>query len=146
MAKPMTATNKKQQGFTIIEILIVVAIVGILAAIAIPSYSQYMTQTRRLDAKAFLQEAAGEEVCFFSDNNRYATTMQELGYGDQDTQDSPDGHYTVSIDNLVPTSFTLTAEVVSTGLQANDDKCGNLTLDSTGLKGATGTSGVDGCW
>lgn len=146
MATPMTATKKKQHGFTLIEILIVIAIVGILAAIAIPSYTQYMTQTRRLDAKAFLQEVAGEQVRFFSDNNRFATTMTELGYGEEDTQDSPDGHYTISIANLVPTSFTLTATVVSTGQQANDDKCGNLTLDSTGLKGATGTLGVDGCW
>lgn len=146
MATPMTATKQKKHGFTLIEILIVIAIVGILAAIAIPSYTQYMTQTRRLDAKAFLQEVAGEQVRFFSDNNRFATTMTELGYGEEDTQDSPDGHYTISIANLVPTSFTLTATVVSTGQQASDDKCGNLTLDSTGLKGATGTLGVDGCW
>jgi len=134
-----------QKGFTLIELLITVAIIGVLLAVAIPGYNNYMENTRRLDAKAFLQEVAGEQVRFFSDNNRYATTLKEMGYSD-DTMDSPDGFYNLSITNDVPTSFTLTAAVVPGKAQESDTKCGNFTLDSTGLKGVTGTSDVDTCW
>ncbi len=145
MSTKMTTVKNKQQGFTLIELLIAVVIVGVLVGVAIPSYSKYMDQTRRLDAKAFLQEVAGEQVRYFSDNNVYATDMQELGYGDV-TVDSPDGFYNVSIANAVATSFTLTATAVAGKAQENDTYCGNFTLDSTGLKGASGSAGVDGCW
>ena len=146
MSITATTTQKKQQGFTLIELLITVVIIGILVGVAIPSYSKYMDQTRRLDAKAFLQEVAGEQVRYFSDNNQFATDMKELGYGDNATTDSPDGFYNISIENAVVTSFTLTATAIAGKAQEKDTKCGNFSLDSTGLKGVTGPAGVDGCW
>lgn len=128
------------------ELLIIVAILGILVAIAIPGYNAYMEKTRRIDAISFLQEVAGEQVRFFSDNNEYAKSMDELGYGTGATVVSPEGHYTVSVANAVPTSFTLTAAPVDTSPQADDKLCASFTLDSTGLKGISGTSDVDACW
>ena len=145
IATTNTTARKKQKGFTLIELLITVAIVALLVGIAIPSYNSYMDKTRRLDAKAFLQEVAGEQIRYFSDNNVFAVNMQEMGYPDE-TMDSPDGFYNIAITNAVPTSFTLTATAVAGKAQAKDTKCGNFSLDSTGLKGATGPLGVEGCW
>ena len=146
MFTTLTTAQKKQQGFSLIELMIAVAIVGLLVGIAIPSYSKYMDQTRRLDAKAFLQEVAGEQIRYFSDNNVFATDMKELGYGDNATTDSPDGFYNISIANAVPTSFTLTATAITGKAQETDTQCGKFMLDSTGLKDVTGPAGVDGCW
>jgi len=138
----MAMKNKKQQGFSFIELLIAVAILGIIAAIAVPNYGAYMQETRRLDAKAFLQEVAGEQVRFFSDNNVYATSMSELGYGANATFRSPEGHYDISIENEVTTSFTLTATPVTNGAQDGDTRCDKFTLDSTGLKNVSGSVGL----
>jgi type IV pilus assembly protein PilE len=139
---------RASRGFTMIELIIVVAIVGILAAVAIPVYSQYMTQTRRVDAIAFLEEVAGEQAQFFSNNNRYAADLEELGYGAAATFDSVKGYYTISsaYPNAPSTSsFLLTATPVSGELQDSDTDCASLTLSSNGVKQATGPLGKD-CW
>ncbi len=142
----MNRQCQTQHGFSMIELIIVIAIIGILSAIAIPSYTAYMQKTRRIDATTFLQETAGEQYRFFTENNRYATEMQELGYGAAATFPSKEGLYTVSIANPTPTSYVLTAAPVTGGAQAGDAECGSITLSSTGLKGATGTGGMLSCW
>lgn len=131
-------------GFTLIEILIVVAIIGILAAIAVPSYSSYMTDARRTDAISFLSEVAGEQVRYFSNNNQYATTMKELGYGDAATVVTPEGHYVISVSNDTALKFVLTATPVTGGKQADDVECANLTISHTGQKKSTGVNAD--CW
>lgn len=138
--------NKKSGGFSLIELLITVAIIGILAAIALPSYTKYMEKTRRLDATSFLIEVAGEQIRFFSENNRYGTTMAELGYGAADTADSEDGHYNVSVVSDTATSYVLTAAPVAGGLQVGDTECASFTLTSSEQKGITGTSNAPACW
>lgn len=138
--------NKKSGGFSLVELLIVIAIIGIIAAIAIPSYSSYMTKTRRIDGTSFLIEVAGEQFRFFSEYNRYATSMDELGYGTGATADSEEGFYTLSIVSDTPTSYVLTATPVATGPQSNDAECGSLTLNSSEQKGVTGTSNALDCW
>lgn len=139
-------SRKHSSGFSLIELLIVVAIIGIIAAIALPSYSAYVEKTRRLDGTSFLIEAAGEQIRFFSENNRYGTTMAELGYGANATADSKDGHYTVSIASGSETSYVLTATPVAGGLQANDAECASLTLTSSEQKGITGSGNAQDCW
>ena len=133
---------KQQKGFTLIEVLIVVAILGIIAAIAIPSYTSFMNKTRRVDAITILSELAGEQQRFLSENNRYGTSSADLGYA-TDPLLSEDGHYTVSIQNPTATSFILTATPVAGGAQAGDTECGAFTLNSGGVKGSNnGTA----CW
>ncbi len=135
----------KAQGFTLIEVIIVVAIIGILAAIAVPSYTQYLTDGRRTDAITFLSEAAGEQIRYFSANNQYAGSMGELGYGTGATFVTPEGHYSVSVDN--PGSqgrFVLTATPVADGPQAGDVECAAFTISDTGVKRNTGTNAD--CW
>lgn len=140
--------RKQSGGFSLIELMIVVAIIGIIAAVALPSYSKYMEKTRRLDATSFLIEAAGEQVRFFSENNRYGAIMGELGYGADDaaTTESEDGHYTISVESDTETSFVLTATPVAGGLQAGDTECGSFTLNSSEQKGVTGTIDAANCW
>lgn len=142
----MKSVHRRQNaaGFTLIEVMIVVAIIGIIAAIAVPNYSNYITDARRTDAISFLSEAAGEQVRYFSDNNQYATSMEELGYGNADTFTTPEGHYVVSVDNDTALKFLLTATPAADGRQTNDAECASLTISNTGQKRSTGTK-VD-CW
>ena len=131
------------RGFTLIEVLVAVAIVGILVAVAVPGYSAWVTATRRTDATIFLTEVAGEQQRHFSEHNRYAATMAELGYADALSEE---GYYAVEIARPTPTRFTLTATPVAGTAQAGDAGCTTFTLSSTGARGATGSEGREGCW
>jgi len=150
----MGASKMKKQrrcnhsnGFTLIEVLIVVVIIGVLAAVAIPSYTGYMLKSRRVDGVSFLTEVAGEQVRFSSENNRYATTMAELGYGDKATANSKDGYYTISIEtSKLNQAFVLSATPVTTGPQAKDTECAVLTLNSSKQKTVSGTGSVADCF
>ena len=133
---------KNQKGFTLIEVMIAVAILGIIAAIAVPSYSSFMTKTRRADAIVMLTDIAGEQQRFFSEQNRYATSMTELGYG-ADPLPSKEGWYSISVVTPTQTSYVLTAAPIAGEPQANDTECGDFTLNSGGVKDSGG--GID-CW
>ncbi len=140
---------KRHTGFTFIEMLVVVAIVGIAAAIAIPNYSAYVTQANRTDAMKFLTEIAGEQQKYFSEYNVYASTLSDLGYSttaNPSTTTSPESHYTVSVDTATTgLSYEITATPVSGGRQANDAECKVFTIDSTGAKGNSGGTNSN-CW
>jgi len=139
------SSRRRARGFTLIELLIVVAIIGIIGAIAAPSYSAYVTQTRRVDATIFLTEIAGEQQRYFSDRNAYAGTMAELGYADALSEE---GYYSVAIalDAATNRNFTLTATPVAGEAQASDEGCTTFTLTARGARDATGTEGREGCW
>jgi len=134
-------------GFTLIEVMIVVVVIALLAAIAIPSYSSYMLKSRRVDGVSFLTEVASEQIRFSSENNRFATTMAELGYGEDATANSEEGFYTVSIATSNGNqSYVLTATPVASGPQANDAECAVLTLNSSKQKTVSGTGTPADCW
>ena len=143
----MNRSRRPARGFTLIELLIAVAIIGILAAIAVPSYSAYVTKTRRTDATIFLVEAAGEQVRFRSENNRYADDMEELGYG-AGTIETEEGLYTVTVvpgsATATATGFELVATPVEGGPQASDAECGSFRITATGAR-TTSTGSAD-CW
>jgi len=129
----------KKNGFTLIELMITVAIVAILAAIAYPSYQDSVRKTKRTTAQADLMELASFMERKFTENNSYAgTTIASIGVTNDD--------YTLALTlpTAPVTSYTLTA--VPQGAQA-DDSCGTLSLSNTGVKEAK----VDGvvmpsCW
>ena len=138
--------QSQQNGFTLIEVMVVATIVGIIAAIAVPNYTKHMTKGRRTDAITFLSEAAGEQMRYFSDNNRFADDMEELGYGDAATFDTPEGLYRVCVINPGGRStFVLTATPVAGGRQANDAECEAFTINDKGVRKNVGGTDTD-CW
>lgn len=136
---------KKQSGFTLIELMIVVAIIGIIAGIAYPSYMESVRKSNRADAKATLNDVAHRlQRCFTTYNaydNANCGVATTLGGG---PITSPEGMYSVSA-VLGTTTYSLTAAPVAGTSQAADTKCGSLTLTNAGLRNATGSLGAD-CW
>lgn len=145
----MTSTR----GFTLIELMITVAIVGILAAIAYPSYQNYILRSHRSEGMALLSEAAARMERYYAQNSTYATaSLKGLGLTSDDKAtglDSPNKYYSLRLANLAATTYSLS--VVPQNAQTKDS-CGTLTLDSTGLRGAAGTTAdkdaatVTNCW
>lgn len=138
----------KQQGFTLIEVMIVVAIIAILASIAYPSYQNQVRDARRADAAGVLTEAAQWMERFYTENGRYdqnragvATDTGGLFPFDQAPIDGA-AAYNITLSAVAQNSFTVQA--APTGPQTGDD-CGNLTLTNTGAKAATGGT-VAECW
>jgi type IV pilus assembly protein PilE len=123
-------TPARARGFTLIELLVATAIVGILAAIAYPSYTSYLIKSNRAAAQAHLMDLAQAEQQYFADSRSYADTLAGLN---TTTPANVSSKYTVSIavDAGPPASFTLTATPVAGTAQARD---GALTLDSAGAK------------
>ena len=142
-----------QRGFTLIEMMITVAIVGILTAIAIPSYSEYIRRGHRADARAGLMQAAQWLERAATANGVYPTTAlpNVLQWKDGNGVSDPGKRYDIGfVVGNSNAAFTLQAIPKSPGPQASD-KCGTYTLSSTGVQGADGkTSGQVGydesCW
>ena len=122
---------KKQAGVTLIELVIVVIIVGILAAIAVPSYRQYVIKGNRRAAQAVMMDIANRERQYFIGNREFASKA-DLAYS-LSTEVSDNYTYDIALDAGPPPAFTITFTAV--GAQVSD---GNLTLTSEGDKGPAG--------
>jgi type IV pilus assembly protein PilE len=142
--------RKAVQGFTLIELMIVVAVVAILTAIAFPSYQSYIMRSRRVEGQSLLNMAAAQQERWRTQNGSYMTTATDvaklkLPYGDK----SENGHYTLIVSSVADDGgYTLTAKRTPTGAQAADRTCGDYVLDAKGSKSmAAGTPGtVAQCW
>ncbi|MCC4587445.1 type IV pilin protein [Xanthomonas sp. NCPPB 1067] len=134
--------NAGGNGFTLIELMIVVAVVGILAAVAYPSYAEHIRKSRRAQAKADLVEYAQLAERSHTTNNTYAN--YRFANGSTTTQSPREGgaaQYTVTFAGNQST-FTLTA--APQGAQAKD-VCGTMTLNQAGVK-TPSASAAPGCW
>lgn len=138
---------KHSKGFTLIELMIAVAVISIIAAIAYPSFMEQIKKARRSDAKQSLMDAAARLEQFYQDNKGYPTVanMARLGYGGA-TFSSPEGYYTISF-NGVPTAinYSIQANPASTS-QADDAGCAIFRLNHLGVKSVTGTYSAAKCW
>ncbi len=130
---PFTTTNSVfVKGFTLIEVMIVVAIIGIIASIAYPSYSEFVTRSNRAEAPRELVQLANLQEQLFVDSRAYTNDISQLGVGTGVTYTTESGNYVISSE-LNGNSFTLTA--TAQGVQATrDDDCITITLTDTGAK------------
>lgn len=128
----------RDAGFTLIELVIVMAVVAILAAVAIPNYSAYVQRGHRASAQAYLSDLASRQAQFFIDRRRYADTVAALNVpAPADVLN----RYAITVVAVAgpPAAFTLTA--TPNGPQAND-RCGVMTIDQAGNKQAAAAR----CW
>ena len=140
------------KGFSLIELMIVIAIIGIIGAIALPSYDSYMLKSRRADAKVGLSKVADKQERYYLQNNIYAANTALLGLSNPWITD--EGFYQIAVDAGADASgFTLTATAVASGPQADDTTtgagdCTKMKLSSTGVKeGPVGKTPIsDDCW
>lgn len=140
-----TATRKVQQGFTLIEMMIVVVIIAIIAAFAYPSYTQYTTKTRRAAAEAFMLNVANKQEQYMLDARTYADTLAKLNLS---TPAEVSPHYTIALSGITNSTYTITATPIH-GQVTADPTCGTVGLDQTGLKGniVSGTlTAAAACW
>lgn len=130
-------------GFTLIELMIVVAIIGILAAIALPAYNKHVLASKRVEGRAALMDAAALQERYYSDCNRFGTlgTANNCAAGTANISTSSEtGLYNLSITLATPfQAYTLTATPTFT-----DNDCTTLTLQQDSTKGSTGGGGD--CW
>ena len=136
------------QGFTLIELMVAVAVVAILGTIAMASYSSQIQKSRRTDARSAVMDLAGREEKLFSTVNAYSSAPSDLGYGAVGAVwpiTIGSGYYQVSVTVAnPPVSFLITATAF--GSQVSDTKCTTLSVDQLGTQTSTGTETAATCW
>jgi len=148
-----TRQKRSQFGFSLVELMIVVAIVAIISAFAYPSYQRYVIKAKRTVAQNALLQVADRQQQFFMDNKRFAADLTNLGFGANPYVVNDDGAptvagdaqavYSLSLTNVTATTWTVTAAPLH-GQLSRDTYCGSLSLTQAGTKGKTGAS--DDCW
>ncbi len=142
---------KKRRGFTLIELMVTVAIIAILAAVAYPSYLEYLKKGRRSSAQTFMMEVANKESQYLLDARNYAVSGSAAAITNN-SSDTPPGlaltvpsdvspYYDLKVDPSTPTSppsYTIVATPKTGSAQASD---GILTLDHLGGKTRNGQAG-----
>jgi type IV pilus assembly protein PilE len=144
------------RGFTLLEMMIVVTMIGILAAIAFPSYNSYILRSNRTVGKTVIMRIAGMQENYFNDRKQYATvlgglsvpastaaTLYVLRDGQTATATSTEAIYSVTLTGATAMAFTIQATPINR--QTKDTSCGTLTYTNTGVKTASGSDGAN-CW
>lgn len=151
----MNCNSGNQKGFTLVELLIVVAIISILAAIAYPAYTNHVVKTKRSMAKSILTQIATKQEQYYLDNKSYTADLTDLGYPadpffvDKNSNllaaTSANAIYQIDVAQTAVSNYTLTATPVN-AQATQDTTCANFTLTNTGTKGVSGTGSVSDCW
>lgn len=142
------------RGFTLIELMIIVAIVGVLAAIAYPAYTQYVVRAARADARVVLLEAAQwmernytltQSYAINASNGAALTSAALTAIGLNRSPKTGAARYTISF-TANPTATAFTLQAVPSGAQTSDTRCGTLSLDNLQRRDKSGTGTVEECW
>jgi type IV pilus assembly protein PilE len=138
---------RAEGGFTLLELMVVVAVVGILSAIALPTYNQYITNTRRGEAVAFLRANEQHMQRFYQANNRYDTSLSNTAVvlPHQQAPAAGTASYNIGFQANQLTRTTFTIEAIPQGSMAND-ACGTLRINNLGVRSVTGSKPVAECW
>ena len=135
---PSAFAREAARGYTLLEVMIVVVVVGILAAIALPSYQGMLRKGNRADAKAILMETSQFMERYFTTHNTYAAAPLLSNRSPKEAADS-DRKYIITMPTQTATTYVVQA--APTGSQTGDS-CGTLTLSNTGAQTPT----TAGCW
>lgn len=127
-----------RRGFTLIEMVVALAIVAILIIVSLPNYEEQMMQGRRSDGSTALTIFSQRVERYFLENGSYSGATTSIY-----KETSDEKHYTLSI-TTTDNSYQLQA--TATGVQVGDTLCGNLTLNEKGERGITGSGSVVDCW
>jgi type IV pilus assembly protein PilE len=138
----MKTNRSRHSGFTLVELLITIVIIGILAAIAIPSYRAYVVRANRTEAKqALLARASDLERCFTRNNSYLDAAATPCGV----VLPYAGTNYNIQAPSRTQTAFVIQA--VPTGKQAKDTQCATFSLDDKGSQGVSGATGkAADCW
>lgn len=147
------AVQLRQRGVTLLELMIVVAIIAIISAFAYPSYMNYVVNTKRTVATTTLLQVAERQQQFFIDNKQYTNDLTDLGFaadplvvaddGQTTVAGDSDAVYSIALSNVTATTYTISAAPLH-GQASRDNHCANLTLDHAGARG--NSAGGDDCW
>lgn len=141
--------HASQRGVTLMELMIVVVVVGILAAVAVPSYRSYLIRAQRTEAKSSLLQLQTAQEKFYLQNNVYTsnlTAASPAGLGLPAVTET--GKYNLSVAGLGAgaQTYTATAAPRAGGGQTDDTKCANFTLTDRSVRGNSGSATVQECW
>ncbi len=144
IAEKSLGPRRVHLGFTLIEVMIVIAIIGILTAVALPSYRSYIERGDRAAARAAIMEAQQFMERFYVNNDSYSVDRTNANVAlparlAAVPVENP--KYNLAISAVAVNSYTLTATPINAV-----QKCGNLTLTNTGVKGNSGSGTVNDCW
>jgi type IV pilus assembly protein PilE len=151
--QPDTGKRGDSRGVTFIELIIVLAVVGILSALALPAYDRHLLRARRSDAIVSLLEIASRQQQHFSRTLTYTDNVTNLGYppdGNPHTTRSPEAHYRITLQvETDAQGVTWHATATPTGRQARDTHCAELVIHDSGRREAHDLPGRDTsrrCW
>ena len=124
--------RRRMQGITLIELMIVVVIVSILAAVAYPNYQEFTARAKRNEARAALLRLATNQERFYLNNNTFTQDLTALGFSTTPTWTTETGYYTIQVTAANASNFTATATYLQGGSEAA--KCASFTIDGRGAK------------
>ena len=145
MHRPANRLRCCQSGFTLTELLVVLAILGILAAIAYPVYTEQLRQSRRAEGMSALLELAVRLEGFYADHGTYLGATLGHSASDIFPATTQNGYYTLRIDAISATGYRLGATPTRRA-QQHRDRCGRFMLSSLGVRSVSNVAHYDRCW
>lgn len=138
----MKKAKSRGYGMTLVELIVVVAIVAILSMIAVPNFFEYQKRARRMDAKIALDQIATNQEQSYITNHSYTTNLAQLGFS---SNLSESGYYVISVPVANIQGFKAIAVPAPGSRQANDTDCQQFTIDNQNTRAAAPDPGGK-CW